>query len=79
MSQFETLEKSTIEIPSNSEFTIEEVAQTKGYDGHSLRAFGYFGDQMPDIVDTVESINSIKDKYDHLRSDSKAPTFALRN
>lgn len=50
---------------------------TDGYDGHSLRAFGYFGDQMPDIVDTVDSINSIKDLYDHLRSDSKAPTFAL--
>jgi DNA polymerase I len=50
---------------------------TDGYDGHSLRAFGYFGEQMPDIIDTVESINSIKEKYDPLRSDSKAPTFAL--
>ena len=50
---------------------------TDGYDGHSLRAFNYFRDQMPDIEDTVESINSIKDKYDHLRSDSKNPTFAL--
>lgn len=50
---------------------------TDGYDGHSLRAFAYFGDQMPDIVDTVESINSISSKYKHLRQDSKAPTFAL--
>ncbi len=50
---------------------------TDGYDGHSLRAFNYFRDQMPDIEDTVESINSIKVKYDDLRSDSKAPTFAL--
>lgn len=48
-----------------------------GYDGHCLRAFYYFGDQMPDIIDTVESINSIKKKYPHLRQKSKAPTFAL--
>lgn len=50
---------------------------TDGYDGHSLRAFAYFGDEMPDIEDTVESINSIQSKYKHLRQDSKAPTFAL--
>ena len=50
---------------------------TDGYDGHSLRAFAYFGDQMPDIVNTVASINSIQTKYKHLRQDSKAPTFAL--
>lgn len=50
---------------------------TDGYDGHSLRAFAYFGDQMPDIIDTVESINSISTKYKHLRQESKSPTFAL--
>lgn len=48
-----------------------------GYDGHSLRAFSYFRDQMPDIEDTLESINSIGDKYKKLRTLSKAPTFAL--
>lgn len=50
---------------------------TDGYDGHSLRAFAYFGEQMPDIVDTVDSINSIQHKYKPLRGDSKAPTFLL--
>lgn len=53
---------------------------TDGYDGHALRAFAYFGDQMPDIVETVESINSIAAKdspYAYLRQESKAPTFAL--
>lgn len=50
---------------------------TDGYDGHSLRAYAYFGDQMPDIKDTVESINSIGKKYKEFRQDSKAPTFAL--
>lgn len=49
---------------------------TDGYDGHSLRAFAYFPELMPDIVETVESINSIKEKYPHLRQDSKDPTFA---
>lgn len=48
-----------------------------GYDGHSLRAFYYWRDKMPDIVETVESINSIADKYKKYRQLSKAPTFAL--
>ncbi len=50
---------------------------TDGYDGHCLRAFAYFKDQMPDIEDNVTSINSIEDKYPKLRQKSKAPTFAL--
>jgi len=48
-----------------------------GYDGHSLRAYSYFGDEMPDIENTVESINSIKQKYSKIREASKPPTFAL--
>lgn len=32
---------------------------------------------MPDIVDTVASINSIQELYKHLRGESKAPTFLL--
>lgn len=51
---------------------------TDGYDGHCLRAQSYFGDLMPDIDPTsVASINSIKSKYEHLRSRSKSPTFLL--
>lgn len=51
---------------------------TDGYDGHCLRAYGYFGNQMPDIdPNSVESINSIEKLYKALRQDSKAPTFAL--
>ena len=51
---------------------------TSGFDGHCLRAYTYFGDRMPDIDPTsVESINSIEDKYPQERQDSKAPTFAL--
>lgn len=50
---------------------------TDGYDGHSMRAFSYFREQMPDIEDTVESINSIAGKYKPLRQASKTPTFAL--
>lgn len=49
----------------------------QGYDGHSLRAYKYFGHLMPDIIDTVESINSIEHAYPELRQKSKAPTFLL--
>lgn len=53
---------------------------TDGYDGHAMRAFAYWGDQMPGIVDTVVSINTLAEKkspFFHFRQDSKAPTFAL--
>lgn len=51
---------------------------TDGYDGHCLRAYRYFGDKMPDIdPDSVDSINSIADKYADLRQLSKSPTFLL--
>lgn len=49
----------------------------EGYDGHSLRAYSYFGSQMPDIHNSMASINSIGTKYPHLRQASKGPTFAL--
>ena len=51
---------------------------TDGYDSHCINAYGYFKEQMPDIEDTLESINSIKDKYPHLRQDSKRVTFAAQ-
>lgn len=50
---------------------------TDGFDGHSLRAYSYWPSQMPDIINTVESINSIAIKYGKIRNRSKAPTFAL--
>lgn len=51
---------------------------TDGFDGHSLRAYSYFGEHMPDIdPNSVESINSIAKKYPDFRQDSKVPTFLL--
>ena len=50
---------------------------TDGYDGHSLRAYAYFMQDMVGITNTVASINSIADKYPDLRQQSKGPTFAL--
>jgi DNA polymerase-1 len=47
------------------------------YDGHSLRAYAYFSNEMPDIIDTVESINSIGKLYPKIRQKSKEPTFLL--
>lgn len=49
----------------------------KGLDGHCFNTFHYFREQMPDIEDTIESINSIADKYPVLRQDSKSPTFLM--
>lgn len=49
----------------------------EGYDGHCLRAFNYYREQMPNIQDTVVSINSIKHIYEDLRNESKTPTFLL--
>ena len=70
--------KSTLEIPAGAKInSVKRAGQTPGYDGHSMRAFAYFGYAMPDIVDTVVSINSIQDLYPTQRQDSKAPTFAL--
>ena len=50
---------------------------TDHYDGHCLRAFSYFPDRLPGIMDTVDSINSIADKFPEVRQDSKEPTFLL--
>lgn len=51
---------------------------TDGYDGHCLRAYSYFGNQMPTINDlSVTTINSIKKIHPDLRDKSKSPTFAL--
>lgn len=49
-----------------------------GYDGHCFNAFGYYPEKMPDIIDTLESINSIKKKYPDLRQESKGITFAAQ-
>ena len=49
----------------------------EGYDSHSLRTYYYNNKDLEGIVDTVESINTIKDKYPLLRYESKTCTFAL--
>lgn len=57
---------------------------TDGYDGHCLRAYNYFEEQMKDVtydiemgMDRVIAINSIEKRYPKLRQHSKGPTFAL--
>ena len=76
--QFKTLDRKTLDIPSGVSIEIKKVGTTDGYDGHCLRAHAYFSEQMPDIDPlSVDSINSIEDKYPDLRQMSKAPTFAL--
>ena len=78
MLQFDSLKRSIVNIPDGATISIQEVGRTQGYDGHSLRAYSYFGEHMPDIDPTsVDSINSIVDKYKQFRQESKVPTFLL--
>jgi DNA polymerase-1 len=77
MQQFATLKKSTITVNKNSVISIKKIGSTPGYDGHCLRAYAYFKDAMPTIIDTVDSINSIASVHEDLRSASKQPTFLL--
>lgn len=51
----------------------------EGYDSHSINAYTYYTEQMPDIIPiSVESINSIQTKYKDLRQASKQISFALQ-
>jgi len=50
---------------------------TDGYDSHSFRSKAYWPEKFPHIVDTVESINSIKKLNEDIRQDSKPVTFSL--
>ena len=77
MSRYDNLQKSTHDFTGKRIDSAREVGNTSGYDGHSLRAFSYFEDQLPDIDTSVSSINSISTKYKGVRQESKAPTFAL--
>jgi hypothetical protein len=44
-----------IEIDSLKDIvSIEHIGKSGGYDGHSLRAFSYFGELMPDIKEAPE-------------------------
>lgn len=67
-----------LEITSTDNISIVQIENTKGFDGHCLRASYYFRDQLMHIdqADAV-SVNSIAKSHPHLRQDSKAPTFAL--
>lgn len=66
-----------LKINKTDNLKVIGIKQLPGFDGHSLRAYAYFKDQMPDIVDgCVESINSIAKLYPALRQSSKDPSFA---
>lgn len=78
MQHYEISKGPTVEIPSGAKISIRKIGRTDGFDGHSLRAYSYFEEKMPDIDPTsVESINSIQEFYPDERQESKTPTFAL--
>lgn len=52
---------------------------TEGWDSHCYNAIIYFPHLMPDIdPNDVNSVNSIKNKYPHLRQNSKQFSFGLQ-
>lgn len=70
--------QTSLKISKGSTISMKRIGRTDGYDGHCLRAYTYFKDQMSDIdPNSVESINSIEHKYPDLRQESKTPTFLL--
>lgn len=59
------------------QITVTKIGNSNKYDGHSLRAYAYFPQQLPHIVDNVKSINTIKDDHEDIRYNSKGPTFMM--
>ena len=55
----------------------------EGYDGHSLRAYSFFKDEIDEMlgeeldVNDPRSINRIKDECPNIRAKSKSPSFAM--
>ncbi len=47
----------------------KEKVYTEGYDGHSLRAYYYWGEQMPDIQQAKDDELCIKLNGEYLKSD----------
>jgi len=47
-------------------------------DSHCFNAFYYYPNKLKDIIDTKDSINSIKTLYPQIRQDSKTVTFAAQ-
>lgn len=72
---FDSLEDKISALTTRDENKLKVYEEN--YDGHCLRAYSYFGSQMPDIGNTVQEINSIVTRYPELRQASKGPTFAL--
>ena len=77
MNEYDNLSAVELAIPEDATVAMIALGSTSGYDGHCLRAYSYFSEQMPDIdPTTVVGINSVKKLHDKLRSKSKGPTFA---
>ena len=61
MNEYDNLSAVELTIPDDATVAMIAVGSTSGYDGHCLRAYSYFSEQMPDIdPKTVAGINSIK-------------------
>lgn len=46
--------KPILDIPAGATVTIKRIGRTSGFDGHCLRAYAYFGDQMSKVIIPTE-------------------------
>ena len=51
-----------LKINSSDKVSIKRLPNTPGYDGHSLRTYYYWKEQMPDIVEKLSRV-SMKGKF----------------
>jgi DNA polymerase-1 len=67
-----------LEIKATDVVTITQAKNTDGFDGHSVRAVGYWPEAFPGIdANDPKQVNVLKEQEHPLRQESKIPTFAL--
>lgn len=58
-----------LKINSSDKVSIKRLPNTDGFDGHSLRAYYYWKEQMPDIQQAKDDELCIKLNGEYLKSD----------
>lgn len=58
-----------LEIKSTDNISIKQIQDTEGFDGHSLRAYYYWKEQMSDIQQAKDDELCIKLNGEYLKSD----------
>ena len=60
MNEYDNLTAVELTIPDDATVAMIALGSTSGYDGHCLRAYSYFSEQMPDIDPNITASNNDK-------------------